>query len=279
VALSWSASTDNIAVTGYKVYKNGAAVATVGGTSYTATGLSANTSYNFQVTAIDAASNESGKSSLTQKTSAAPASGSSSGSTSPAPPAPKAPAPAVPVDQPVVVQRDISNSGYLVSIDVRDSKNQAVKGASVNIGGKIVKTDANGSAGYTGLVAGSYDVLINANGKKITRNINVEDGDATVVQKFAVILPKGSLNGLYLSFGIGGGLVLLAALGYYVFKNMRGTHPIGNVLNGATVTAGGVTGGAAMHGPMTQTPPTLVRPTNEHPSDSAGPTVTPGSSL
>lgn len=55
--LSWSASTDNIAVTGYNVYQGGLLIATVSNTSYTVTGLSATTHYYYTVKAVDAAGN------------------------------------------------------------------------------------------------------------------------------------------------------------------------------------------------------------------------------
>jgi chitodextrinase len=61
VSLSWGASTDNVGVTGYTVLRNGTAVATLPGTtvSYTDTGLTPGTGYNYQVTASDAAGNVS----------------------------------------------------------------------------------------------------------------------------------------------------------------------------------------------------------------------------
>ena len=55
--LSWTASTDNIAVTGYDVYNGANLVTTVAGTTYTVTGLTANTAYSFTVNARDAAGN------------------------------------------------------------------------------------------------------------------------------------------------------------------------------------------------------------------------------
>jgi chitodextrinase len=55
--LSWGASSDNVGVTGYDVLRNGSTIATVTGTSYTATGLTASTAYSFQVKARDAAGN------------------------------------------------------------------------------------------------------------------------------------------------------------------------------------------------------------------------------
>ncbi|WP_195574377.1 lytic polysaccharide monooxygenase [Paenibacillus sp. 1001270B_150601_E10] len=60
-ALSWNAATDNVGVTGYKVYRNGTEIASVSGSTlnYTATGLTGNTSYTFTVRAVDAAGNTS----------------------------------------------------------------------------------------------------------------------------------------------------------------------------------------------------------------------------
>jgi chitodextrinase len=57
--LSWTASTDNVGVTGYDVYKNGSYLANTSSTSYTATGLSASTTYTFYVKAKDAMGLES----------------------------------------------------------------------------------------------------------------------------------------------------------------------------------------------------------------------------
>lgn len=61
--ISWSASSDNVAVTGYKIYRNGSQVGSVGGTSFTDSGLSASTNYSYTVSAHDAAGNDSSQSS------------------------------------------------------------------------------------------------------------------------------------------------------------------------------------------------------------------------
>ncbi len=57
--LSWNASTDNVGVTGYEVFEGGSSIGTVTGTSANITGLTAGTSYSFQVRAFDAAGNNS----------------------------------------------------------------------------------------------------------------------------------------------------------------------------------------------------------------------------
>lgn len=73
VPLMWNASTDNVGVTGYRVYNGSTLVTTVSGTtlSYNVTGLTANTSYTFTVQAIDAAGNVSVSSNSISATTAA----------------------------------------------------------------------------------------------------------------------------------------------------------------------------------------------------------------
>ncbi len=68
VDLSWTASTDNVGVTGYDVYKGGVFYSTVTGTAATVTGLTAATAYSFYVTAKDAAGNVSAASSTVNVT-------------------------------------------------------------------------------------------------------------------------------------------------------------------------------------------------------------------
>lgn len=60
--LSWSASTDNVGVTNYKVYQDGSEIAEVTSATYSVTGLNGATMYSFTVSAIDAEGNESAES-------------------------------------------------------------------------------------------------------------------------------------------------------------------------------------------------------------------------
>jgi hypothetical protein len=57
ITLSWGASTDNIAVTGYQVFRNGAFLTTATGLTLTNSGLAFGTQYTFYIVAIDAAGN------------------------------------------------------------------------------------------------------------------------------------------------------------------------------------------------------------------------------
>lgn len=71
VALSWTASTDNIGVAGYDVYANGVLKTTVSGTSATVQGLASSTTYDFYVIAKDAAGNFSTQSNTATETTLA----------------------------------------------------------------------------------------------------------------------------------------------------------------------------------------------------------------
>jgi chitodextrinase len=73
IAFSWSASSDNVAVAGYRVFRNGQQIATVTSPSYTNTGLAAGTTYSYKVAAFDAGGNTSAQSaSLSVTTTALP---------------------------------------------------------------------------------------------------------------------------------------------------------------------------------------------------------------
>ncbi|MFA7403325.1 MAG: fibronectin type III domain-containing protein [Pelobacteraceae bacterium] len=59
VLLTWNPSTDNTAVTGYEVYRNGSKIATVSLPGYTDPSLAPGASYTYYITALDAAGNRS----------------------------------------------------------------------------------------------------------------------------------------------------------------------------------------------------------------------------
>ncbi|MDG3583494.1 fibronectin type III domain-containing protein [Galbibacter pacificus] len=72
--LSWTASTDNVAVTDYEVFRDGTSIGLTGGaTNFSASGLTASTSYAFTVFARDAAGNTSAVSNTANVTTNAPA--------------------------------------------------------------------------------------------------------------------------------------------------------------------------------------------------------------
>jgi chitodextrinase len=73
INLSWTASTDNVGVTGYQVFRGGTQIATVSGstTSYSNTGLQPSTTYSYTVNAVDAGGNVSGASNTATATTQA----------------------------------------------------------------------------------------------------------------------------------------------------------------------------------------------------------------
>ncbi|HET7598611.1 MAG TPA: fibronectin type III domain-containing protein, partial [Burkholderiales bacterium] len=85
IDLRWNASTDNVGVTGYRVYLNDQPLTTTTSTSFAHTGLTAGTTYNYRVSSYDAASNDSA---WTPVVSAATTGGSSPTSDTTAPSVP-----------------------------------------------------------------------------------------------------------------------------------------------------------------------------------------------
>src|SRR5262249_2154637 len=59
VSLSWTASTDNVGVTGYRIFDGATQVGTSATTSFTATGLAPSSTHTYTVRAVDAATNVS----------------------------------------------------------------------------------------------------------------------------------------------------------------------------------------------------------------------------
>ena len=70
IAVSWTASSDNVGVAGYGLYRNGSAAGSSIVTVSTFSGLDCGTTYTLAVDAYDAAGNRSGKTSLSAATSA-----------------------------------------------------------------------------------------------------------------------------------------------------------------------------------------------------------------
>jgi hypothetical protein len=62
IDLTWDASTDNVAVTGYNIYRDDVLIDTSPTNAYSDTSLAIETAYLYEVSAFDAAANESGRS-------------------------------------------------------------------------------------------------------------------------------------------------------------------------------------------------------------------------
>jgi chitodextrinase len=72
INISWTASTDDVAVAGYEITRNGASVATANGTTLSDSGLTASTLYSYAVRAFDTSNNYSPFSESVATTTPAP---------------------------------------------------------------------------------------------------------------------------------------------------------------------------------------------------------------
>jgi hypothetical protein len=71
IDLTWKASTDNVGVVGYKVFRNGTPIATATDTTYSDKSLAPLTTYGYEIRAFDAAGNDSPKSAVVNGTTVA----------------------------------------------------------------------------------------------------------------------------------------------------------------------------------------------------------------
>ncbi|HEV2210257.1 MAG TPA: hypothetical protein VG167_15880, partial [Verrucomicrobiae bacterium] len=71
INLAWMASTDNVGVVGYLIYRGGTLIATTASTNYSDTNLTASTNYSYAVSAYDAAGNTSAQSTSANATTQA----------------------------------------------------------------------------------------------------------------------------------------------------------------------------------------------------------------
>jgi hypothetical protein len=71
INLTWSPSTDNVGVAGYKIFRNGAEIASVSSGAFANTGLSSSSTYTYTVAAVDAAGNTSQQSTPASSTTPA----------------------------------------------------------------------------------------------------------------------------------------------------------------------------------------------------------------
>jgi chitodextrinase len=167
ITLDWNASTDNVGVTGYALYRNGARVATTTDTAYTYTGLACGTSYTLALTAFDAGGNESlaAEATTTRSTLAcASPPAPPPASPPPAPPPPTAP----PSDtQPPSVPQGLTMTDATeatITLDWNASTDTVgVTGYALYRNGAKIATTTETTYTYTGLACGtSYTLALTA---------------------------------------------------------------------------------------------------------------------
>jgi len=148
VDLSWNASTDNVGVTGYTVYRNGSVLTTVAAspTSFADTSAGPSTTYTYSIDAFDAAGNHSAQSSGVTVTT-----------------------PGVPDTQPPTIPTGVAaNAGPVGEVDVSwlaSTDNVAVTGYTVYRGGVALGTVSGSTLSYadkTAVGSTTYSYTVDA---------------------------------------------------------------------------------------------------------------------
>ncbi|KAF2333659.1 endonuclease [Flavobacterium ginsenosidimutans] len=143
ISLSWTASTDNVAVTGYDIYANSVLKTTVSGLTATITGLIASTSYSIYAKAKDAAGNASASSNTISVTTDSSGTGTATD---------------------LLFSEYIEGSGNNKALEIANNT-----GSSVNLSAYTIKKQTNGAGSWsTGLAlsgtltTGSKFVIVNS---------------------------------------------------------------------------------------------------------------------
>ena len=148
VNLSWGASTDDVGVAGYKVYRDGAFLASATGTSYSDTTVQGGTSHTYTVYAYDAAGNIS------------PASNTAT------------------VTTPTDTQPPTTPTGLAGTVEEREPINLTWNAATDNVGvaGYTVYRNGTAIATTSGANATSYSDTSVASGTTYTYTVDAFDG-------------------------------------------------------------------------------------------------------
>ncbi len=162
--LSWNASSDNVGVTGYDVYRNGSLIGSVTGTSANISGLTASTTYAMTVKAKDLAGNVSATSSTLNVTTATP---------------PDTEAPTAPTS---LVSSSITQTSFTLAWNA-STDNVGVTGYDVYQNGSLIGSVTGTSADITGLTASTTyamtvkakDLAGNVSATSSTLNVTTDD--------------------------------------------------------------------------------------------------------
>ncbi len=131
VSLTWTASTDNVGVTGYNVYRNNVMITTLATNNFNDSGLTAGTNYSYYVVAKDASGNTSAVSNTASVTTPA----------IPPPPTTDTIAPIVSIASPA----NNSPIGRSVTISASATDNVKVSKMQIYIDGSLKATSTSGS--------------------------------------------------------------------------------------------------------------------------------------
>ncbi len=163
ITLAWDASTDNIGVSDYDIYRNGSYYNSTSATTFTVTGLTANTSYTFNVKANDVAGNTS-NASATISASTQSSGGGTNGNN-------------------LFFSEYVEGSSYNKALEIAN-----FTGNTVNLSAYKIKKQSNGSGSWTSgyslsgqLVNGAVFVIANSNASSgVTSHANTTSSSSEI---------------------------------------------------------------------------------------------------
>jgi hypothetical protein len=232
IAVKWNASSDNVAVKGYRLYKSGVMVSDQTSTSYVFTGLTQLTNYSFAVEAYDTSGNISTPQVVlnvkTLATPAPPPSGTTQppGSGTPitiTPPGTTDPVP-IPVNaQPVVggtITLNAPTAPQTTTTTTNGTTKTTATPASIKVDGATISS--NGSLDTTYLTNGKHTVSVTQDGVTASRTIEVNN-KLNFLQTLRNQLFAGYHGNAKLvnSSMLGIALALLGVTGWFVIARIR----------------------------------------------------------
>ena len=208
---TWSASTDDTAVTGYDIFVDATFKATTTDLNYTVTGLANSTTYTITVLAKDGANNKSAQSTGVNVTTT---DGASNGVT------------------------ELFISEY---VEPDGGSNKAIEivnltSASFNLAGYSIKKQSNGGSWVDDLPLNKTDYLVNASTTSILPNevfviIHGDNNNATLTSNADLVVPNNSAA----PYKFGSPL------------NFNGNDPVGLFKNGILIDIVGESGNSSKH--------------------------------
>jgi chitodextrinase len=263
IDLNWSPSSDDVAVAGYYIYRNDSQIGTSPSSSFSDTGLTPDTIYNYKVVAYDGAGNNSSQSdpgsfrTLAEQTSSnndnnnndvsnnnsTTGKGSSSGSSSSGVGTKQTggdtETPAVDNSTNTPTTTDGATTTRSISIKVEDANGNPVKDAKVVVDDKSTQTDATGVATFSAITPGAHSVTVSRGKDQITQTITVEaSSDGAQTQNFDVALSSKSQSRNLKTTGLVILLVILligGATGGLMLLNKPKAHSVTSVNSGTVV--------------------------------------------
>ena len=211
INLSWTPSTDNVGVSGYKIFRNGTQVATATIAAYQDTGLASGTAYTYAVSAFDAAGNNSALSTTVTTTTLSPP--------------PDTTPPAVSVTAP----SGGSTVSGSVSVSASASDNVGVVGVQFLVdGGNLGAEDTTSpySVSWDTTAVGNGVHMLTARARDAATNTTLSSIVSVTVSNVAI--PPSSAVAAY-AFNEGSGTTTADASGHSL---------AGTLVNGPTWTAG-----------------------------------------